>query len=442
MTPSAPARARHEAILKIASGGMASVYLGALRGPHGFKQLVAIKQPHQHLLDEPGFKRTLVAEARLAARIHHANVVDVRDVETVGDSIHLVMDYVEGASLGDLVASWAKGGLRLAPEVAVRIVLDACAGLHAEHELKDDEGRSLGLVHRDVSPQNILVGVDGVARVTDFGIAKCMLEGDAPTTQGALKGKVGYMAPEYVRGGEVDRRVDVFALGVVLWEALVGRRLFRGDNDLETLDRVQHLVVPAPSSTSTSASAEGARALDASVMRALARDPEVRFASAEAMRAALEAASREAGLVASHADVGAHVRAAFGEMLEARRRLVFTQETATVDAAATAVDVPRPPPTPRRIGARALGVGAALAVVAIVGAAIAALSPATPVLRASASIASVVEVAPAPAREPAPAQTITPAPTPGSGSATPTTRPRPSPRPHMPPPNPYASATR
>ena len=427
------APARHESILKIASGGMASVYLGALRGPHGFKQLVAIKQPHQHLLDEPGFKGTLVAEARLAARIHHANVVDVRDVEAVGDSIHLVMDYVEGASLGDLVAKWVKGGVRLSPSVAVRIVLDACAGLHAAHELKDDAGHALGLVHRDVSPQNILVGVDGIARVTDFGIAKCMRQSDAPTTQGALKGKVGYMAPEYVRGGEVDRRVDVFALGVVLWEALVGRRLFRGDNDLETLDRVQHLVVAPPSSSRADLGA----ALDACVMRALARDPDARFASADELRAALEDAARDAGMMANHADVGAHVRATFGEELDTRRRIVIAQENAAVEAVVTARDVPHSRAGAPRGKSRARVVAVAVASLALVAASFALASSPSRVLRANASLSSIVEQWSARATEPAPALEPAPAPAPAN-----TTRPRVGPRPHMPPPNPYAPATR
>jgi hypothetical protein len=439
-SPVAP-RVRHEAILKIASGGMASVYLGALRGPHGFRQLVAIKQPHAHLLEEPGFRGTLVAEARLASRIHHANVVDVRDVEAVGGSIHLVMDYVEGASLGDLVAKWAKGGVRLAPGIAVRIVLDACAGLHAAHELTDDAGNALGLVHRDVSPQNILVGIDGVSRVTDFGIAKCMRQRDAPTTQGALKGKVGYMAPEYVRGGEVDRRVDVFALGVVLWEALVGRRLFRGDNDLETLDRVQHLVVPPPSSASEDLGA----ALDACILRALARDPDARFASADDLRAALEIAARAAGLIANHVDVGLHVRATFGDDLDTRRRLVCARENAAAEAVVTAVDVPRP--SAPRVRSRTRGLVAALSLALIAGSVMMAIAVAStvPLARATPSLAAILEgwsalaLAPPPALAPAPA----PAPAPALAPApSPSARARSGPRPHMPPPNPYRPATR
>src|SRR5262249_40398975 len=155
-----------------------------------------------HLLEDPTFRQTLLREAKLASGIHHANVVDVRDVEVVGDAVQLVMDYIEGASLGDLVGAHARDGRRIPTGVAGRVVLDACAGLHAAHELTDDAGRPLGLVHRDVSPQNVLVGVDGVARVTDFGIAKCVEASDGGTSRETLKGKAGYMAPEYVRGEE------------------------------------------------------------------------------------------------------------------------------------------------------------------------------------------------------------------------------------------------
>src|SRR5262249_16643787 len=156
---------------------------------------------------------------------------------------------------------------RLPPALAVRIVLDACAGLHAAHELVADDGRPLGFVHRDVSPQNVLVGVDGVARLTDFGIAKCREAGAQPTTEGVLKGKLGYMAPEYVRGTAVDRRADVFALGVVLWEALASKRLFRGESDGETIDRIQHAPIPRASEAAPGLGT----GLDAVLERALAR---------------------------------------------------------------------------------------------------------------------------------------------------------------------------
>src|SRR5262249_29211695 len=156
----------------------------------------------------------------------HPNVVAVLDVEELEGELSLVMDYVEGTSLFDLLeASQAKGG-QLSPRIAMRVVLDACSGLHAAHMLADEFGRPLGLVHRDVSPQNILVGVDGAARLSDFGIAK-HAEG-AATTTGVLKGKLSYMAPEYLESTQLDARSDVFSMGVVAWEALAGQKLFRG----------------------------------------------------------------------------------------------------------------------------------------------------------------------------------------------------------------------
>jgi serine/threonine-protein kinase len=321
---------RYEPLVKIASGGMATVFVGALRGPLGFQQLVAIKRPHEHLLEDPKFREAMLAEARVASRIHHANVVDVRDLEVVGESIQLIMDYVEGAALGQLIVIAARTGALIPAAIAVRIALDACAGLHAVHELTDGEGAPLDLVHRDISPQNILVGLDGVARVTDFGVAKEAESPGTPTAQGTLKGKLGYLAPEYVRGGRVDRRIDVFAMGVVLWEALTHRRLFRGANEGDTLDRVLHEEAPPVSGV-----AEGlGGALDPVVAKALAKRPEERFQSALELSCALEEAARSAGLQAGHADVARLLREAVGEELEQRRLVVRERLAASASASA------------------------------------------------------------------------------------------------------------
>ena len=330
---------RHEPLVKLASGGMATVFVGARRGALGFGQLVAIKRLHPHLLEDPEVREALLAEARLCARLHHANVVDVRDVEAVGESIQLVMDYVEGAPLGELILVGARGGPRLAPGVAVRIALDACAGLHAAHELVDEAGVPLGLVHRDVSPQNILVGLDGVALVADFGVAKEDRSARPKTTTGALKGKIGYLAPEYVRGQPVDRRADVFALGVVLWEALTHKRLFRGANEAEALERV--LREPAPPVSAYAP--EAGTALDAVLERALAKAPADRFATARDLGEALEAAARPAGLVAGHTEVARAVSAAVGDEIAARRTLVRERLAALEHGAAPS----GPPPAAR-----------------------------------------------------------------------------------------------
>ncbi|MBL8612374.1 MAG: protein kinase [Myxococcales bacterium] len=303
-------------LLKIASGGMGSVHVGRLRGALGFTHLVAVKRPHPHLAEDPRFREMLVNEARVASAIHHANVVAIRDVERVGDDVVLVMDYVEGGGLSELVLE----GEGLPPAIAIRVVLDACAGLHAAHEATNDAGVPLHVVHRDVSPHNVLVGIDGVARVTDFGIAKCLAESRDASTTGSVKGKLAYMAPEYVGGGEVDRRADVFALGVVLWEALAGARLFRGKSDAETLDRIlRHHPAPPPRVDDRVA---------AVVARALAKEPAARYPTAEALGEALEVAARAAGALASHREVSALVRERLGAALAERRALLRARDEA------------------------------------------------------------------------------------------------------------------
>jgi serine/threonine protein kinase len=312
--------ARYEILFKLAAGGMATVHVGRARGSMGFSQLVAIKEPHPHLLDDPQYRKELVAEARLASLIHHVNVVDVRDVYVASDDVHgrqirLVMDYIEGASLGEILVAANRAGERLPARVVMRIVLDACAGLHAAHELVDEKGRAVGLVHRDVSPQNLLIGVDGATRVSDFGVAKATAT--ATTNSGSLKGKLAYMSPEYVQGRAIDRRVDVFAIATVAWEALAGKRLFRGENDVDTAQRILSRDAP-PLSTEVPELA----AFDDVLATALAKSPDARFATTQAFASALESVAQPRGLVAGHAEVATVVKHFAGPQLEARRAQV------------------------------------------------------------------------------------------------------------------------
>lgn len=316
---------RYEPLVKIASGGTATVYVGRASGALGFRQLVAIKRPHEHLAEDPAFRAALVAEAMIAARLRHANVVDVRDVEADERGVQLVMDYVEGASLSEMIRSWTKVCPARAEAVAIRVVLDACEGLRAVHEATGDDGALLGLVHRDISPANVLVGLDGVARIADFGLAKPLLAVERSTTEGTLRGKLGYMAPEYVRGKPIDLRIDVFAMGVVTWEAIARRRLFRGGSDGETLDRVQTMEAPSLGSVRPSLGEVGP-ALDAVVARALAKDPASRFDSIVAFSSALEEVARAHGLSATPADVRDAFGADLREALEERRRQVNAAE--------------------------------------------------------------------------------------------------------------------
>jgi serine/threonine protein kinase len=218
---------RYELLGELASGGMATVYLGRARGIGGFERLVAVKCCHAHLREDADFVSMFLDEARLAAKIHHPNVVPTLDVGDA-EELYLVMEYCEGDRLATLVNRAASRDGFMPVDVVLRIMVDVLQGLHAAHELTDTSGRPLQIVHRDVTPQNILVGVDGVSRLVDFGVAKA--EARANTTKdGALKGKIAYMAPEQIGEHEVSRQSDVFSAGVVLWEALASKRLFRSE---------------------------------------------------------------------------------------------------------------------------------------------------------------------------------------------------------------------
>lgn len=331
-----PKTSRYEAILRIASGGMATVYLGRLLGAAGFQRVVAIKRTHPHLVERPGFRAAILKEAELASRLRHPNVASVLDVEEAEGELLLIMEYVEGASLSQVLELAVAPP---APKLIVRILLDLCAGLQAAHELVDEGGRPLLLVHRDVSPQNALLGVDGLARLSDFGTARVAAASDRETTAGMIKGKLGYMAPEYVETGQLDARSDVFSLGVLAWEALTSVRLFEGTTPLAAVAEVLTATVAPPSSVAGAA----ARPLDGVVLKALAREPSARYASARGLAAALEAAARPHGLVGTTEEVATFVRDATRALLEGRRALM---EGRSVRAEAIATpSVPREAPT-------------------------------------------------------------------------------------------------
>jgi serine/threonine protein kinase len=227
---------------ELASGGMATVHIGRLIGAAGFSRTVAIKRLHPQYAKEADFVSMFIDEARIAARIRHPNVVATIDTVSVDGELFLVMELV----LGDTLARLARAPAMIPVEIAVAIAGGVLHGLHAAHEARDERGVWLEIVHRDVSPQNVIVGADGLARVLDFGVAKAL--GRLQTTQqGEVKGKVAYMAPEQLRGGKVDRRTDVYAAAVVLWETLAGRRLFVSDSPAETMARVLEQPVEPPS---------------------------------------------------------------------------------------------------------------------------------------------------------------------------------------------------
>ncbi len=304
---------------EIASGGMATVHFGRLAGQGGFSRIVAIKCMHRHLADDPEFRAMFLDEARLAARIRHPNVVSTIDIGESDEGMYLVMEYVTGESLASLLRASSRSGERIPSSIGVRIVIDALYGLHAAHVATDDAGKPLSIVHRDVSPQNILVATDGHARVLDFGIAKAA--GRSHTTRdGQLKGKFRYMAPEQIRDAPVSARTDVYAASVVLWELLTGQPLFKGSNDAAVVARVLEGVVAPPSKLVPSVPPE----LDAIVARGLAREPDDRFPSAEAMAEALEGLSHST----TARQVGAWVGHVAGEVIRRRAEQIALIEGA------------------------------------------------------------------------------------------------------------------
>jgi hypothetical protein len=302
---------------RIAVGGMAEVHLGRLLGPAGFQRTVAVKRLHPHLASDPTFVTMFLDEVRLAARIQHPNVVDTIDVVVERDEVFLVMEYVHGESLAQLLQVAAEEGRAVPTDVIVAIVCGALRGLHAAHQAKDEGGEPLHIVHRDVSPHNVIVGVDGVARVLDFGVAKATGRGQT-TRAGQAKGKLAYMAPEQLRGEDVDRRADVYSAGVVLWEALTGRRLFFADTEPKTMNNVLAAVVEPPSKYA----AVLPTGLDRATLRALDRDREGRFPTAEQMAVALE----EGVSPASPAKVGDWVATVAADSLDERARQVAALE--------------------------------------------------------------------------------------------------------------------
>jgi serine/threonine-protein kinase len=309
---------RYELVGEIASGGMATVYLARLGGVGGFQRLVAVKRLHPHLQNEKEFVEMFLDEARLSAGIHHPNVVSILEVGASPVGYYLVMEYVEGDTLARILARAAGHGERIPTPIALRIVVDALQGLNGAHELKDDKGMSVELVHRDVSPQNVLVGIDGISRITDFGVARATSRLSS-TRVGQLKGKLAYMAPEQAQGdGIVDRRADVFSAGVLLWETLAGKRLFKAETEAATLQRVMNDPIPDLARIAPHLSSE----LCAVVKKALERDLNERFATAAQFADAIEAAAASRDGVAVSRDVAAFVKSTIGEEIEQQREAV------------------------------------------------------------------------------------------------------------------------
>ncbi|HVU02135.1 MAG TPA: serine/threonine-protein kinase [Polyangiaceae bacterium] len=298
---------------EIAAGGMATVHVARLVGPVGFSRTVAIKRLHPQYSKDPEFVGMFLDEARLASRVQHPNVVTTLDVVTMPNEVFLVMEYVAGESLARLVRNTRKEGAFVPPGIVAAVIAGMLNGLHAAHEAKSERREPLNIVHRDVSPQNVLVGSDGVARVLDFGVAKAALRSHS-TRDGQMKGKLSYMSPEQLNGKPVDRRTDLFAAGVVLWEALTGKRLFEGSDAGEIFAKVVAADIPEPKSVLP----EVPDTLNAVVMKALERSPDRRYQTAREFAIDLEASVP----LATARAVGEWVERFGGPDLEKRTTLV------------------------------------------------------------------------------------------------------------------------
>ena len=309
----------YELLLELASGGMATVHLARATDKRQGPPLVAVKRPHRHLQGDKTFLTMLVDEARLASAIDHPNVVKVRELGFDGGMPFIVMDYVEGASLAELRRELSAIGRAIDVRVAVRIIVDALLGLHAAHVLKDDNGKALHIIHRDISPHNVLIGCNGRAYVTDFGIAQAEDRIQSTRTH-EVKGKLAYLAPE-----RIDKRrictvqSDVFSMAVVFWECFAGRRLFRGEEAVDVLQEV----ISAPIATLRQIGAQIPQVLDDVIARALSRDLDTRYATALEFAQAVEraAGTEHAG---THADVARLMEAIFGARMALRQDEVRT----------------------------------------------------------------------------------------------------------------------
>ncbi|AFE09864.1 serine/threonine protein kinase [Corallococcus coralloides DSM 2259] len=322
---------------KLAEGGMAEIFLCTARGPEGFEKEVVIKRVRAFLASDPDFVQMFIAEARLASRLNHANVVQIFDFDKHEDTYYLAMEYVRGCSLWELRKRSKEAMTPMPPVLVAHIGAEVARGLHYAHRLRVN-GELLNLVHRDVTPHNVLVSYDGAVKLTDFGIAKA---GNKLTNPGVLKGKFAYMSPEQARGESVDVRTDVFALGVVLWELLTGGRLFQGDSEIAVLRAVQESTIVPPARLNPDVPPD----LDAAICRALERDLSKRFQTAGELERALAQCVLNHARSVDDTDVGAFVRPLFPVAASNQALPALPERTALQDGALPAEGAPPREPT-------------------------------------------------------------------------------------------------
>ena len=315
---------RYELLCPLAYGGMAAVWLARFRGKLGFEKLVVVKTILPQFAAEPEFQKMFVDEARIAAGIDHGNVARILDVGEQNEVLYIVMEWIDGESLSRLKRAVEKRDAKVPAGILLRILADTCAGLHAAHELRDKSGNHLGVVHRDVSPQNILLSAQGTAKLIDFGVAKARDRSSANTGTGQLKGKIRYMSPEQALGGDVDRRADLWSLGALAYELFAGAPPFDGPNDVVTLRRLTSGERPEPLR-------DVAAPIEAIISSALSFDPADRFATAGEMQSAFEGAMADLHGGTSAGDVSAFLTRYVGDRADARKRTVDRALTAAAE---------------------------------------------------------------------------------------------------------------
>ncbi len=376
---------RYQLCFELASGGMARVYLARTEGMTGFAKIVALKRIHAHLAEEQSYVDMFLDEAHIASRITHPNVCSVFDFGEADGEYYIAMEYLVGEPLSRLhrrvMANVEQRNSPLLPSRMARIIAQACEGLHAAHELKDVDEQSLGVVHRDVSTENLFVTYDGTTQVVDFGIAQAR-QRMHQTEAGQVKGTFPYMAPEQMTAAVVDRRVDVWALGAVLWELLTLRRLFLRDSDVNTMYAVLSSEIEAPSKYRSDVPPE----LDAVVLKALERNPDERWQSAREMGQALRRALAQQDELIGPAELADWMKELFPDGERRKRQLMEIARTGDarkladpphraelksgrrgvrIPKTSGGARVPPPPPVPASLLVMVIGVATVLTVVAL-----------------------------------------------------------------------------